>query len=171
MSHFHLDIHVNMHTIGTVIVSSLAVVTITAIEFINLNWALAYEREAVVNEFVMNNKQVSNNRSQQWQIHNKTVEDFLYSSEVILSSATELSKEAKKSKEKIKKVLKYKNSKITWSNDIKKLFLLNDIEKEKVNLALNSKIKRLESNWDISKKSFDRKLWYLYGIQEIILGY
>jgi hypothetical protein len=64
MSHFHLDLHVNKHAIGTVIVSSLTVIAIAAIEYTNLNGALAYEREAVMNEFVTNNELVAKKNSE-----------------------------------------------------------------------------------------------------------
>ena len=55
MSHFHLDLHVNKHAIGTVIISSLTVIAITAIEYTQLNWALAYEKQAIMAEFESQN--------------------------------------------------------------------------------------------------------------------
>ena len=55
MSHFHLDLHVNKHAIGTVIISSLAVVAIAAFEYTQLNGALAYEKQAIIAEFESNN--------------------------------------------------------------------------------------------------------------------
>jgi len=57
MKHIHLDLHVNMHVIGTVIVSSLAVASLAALEYIHLNSALAYEKKAIYEQFQNNNNE------------------------------------------------------------------------------------------------------------------
>ena len=51
MKHIHLDLHVNKHVIGTVIVSSLTVMSIAALEYMNLNSALAYEKQSIYSEY------------------------------------------------------------------------------------------------------------------------
>jgi hypothetical protein len=81
MNHIHLDLHVNKHTIGTVIVSSLTVMVLAAYEYVQLNSALAYEKTAVVKHFQANKdilRYVDNGRKPD-----------IYSDEVDLNSASE----------------------------------------------------------------------------------
>jgi hypothetical protein len=40
-----------MHVIGTVIVSSLTVISLAALEYVHLNSALAYEKQAIYSQF------------------------------------------------------------------------------------------------------------------------
>ena len=164
MSHFHLDLHVNKHAIGTIIISSLTVIAIAALEYTQLNWALAYEKQAVIANFEANNSEAISNKHSK-----KKLENRIYSEEADLNSADELSENAKKHAMNIKKSMKLINSKFEWNDAVKKLFLLNEVERKLIVSKIDKKIEKLQAQWIDSEELYEKRLWSLVWIKEILL--
>ena len=170
MKHIHLDLHVNMHVIGTVIVSSLTVVSIAALEYVHLNSALAYEKKVIYAQFednnTSNNIKIAEKSEKIAQAKQDTWKMWAYSDEVHLNSAEELSDETIKEKAKMKKAFKKVLQSDKNSNFIKKVDTLSVEQKLLILERIEMKILELESQ-ELKNEKSDKRLWHLLAAKEL----
>ena len=166
MKHIHLDLHVNMHVIGTIIVSSLTIVSIAALEYVHLNSALTYEKEAIYAQFQNNahDKEAnsSNSIKELWKFE-------VYSDEVNLTSAKELSAETVAQKAKMKKAFVNILKNNSWSQVVKKIETLTSEQKITILSRIDIKIEQIESLNNTDWK-MDKRLWQLLAARELFVS-
>lgn len=170
MKHIHLDLHVNMHVIGTVIVSSLTVISLAALEYVHLNSALAYEKQAIYAQFenssISTEMKITNKPKKIAQAKQNTWKMWAYSDETDLNSAKELSEETMKEKGKMKKAFTKVLQNDKNSHLIKKVDILSVEQKLLILERIEMKILELESQ-ELKNEKFDKKFWHLLAAKEL----
>lgn len=162
MKHFHLDIHVNKHLISTVILSSITVICITAIEYVHLNTALAYEKNSIIEQYIIHSEKDKKNSP------NILEKESTYSDEIQfwLYSAIEIPKEAEEQKNIMKKSLKKLIQKKQGNNLLEKLTNLNSEKRAILLKRINEKIQNLQNSWITEVEKYNKRLGYLLGVRE-----
>lgn len=155
-----------MHVVWTVIVSSLTVISLAALEYTHLNSAAAYEKEAVAKFY---NAKTNELTLKEEKIALENFREDTYSSEIDLNSWVEVSKEAEAKKMRMQKSFERILGEKSDHPVIQKLTSLDDESKANVLRKINDKITELQTQKNTNKRKSDMRLWNLLAARWLFL--